>query len=252
MRRSLLTTTWLVGLMAAMCLYPGCPGPAPIPREAVGQETIPLKAPTNGSLVLPKEVTGVAGTFITIRGESSGEIGYIAKTSGISVFPADLLTDKKATVVVANVPGTYHIIAASCINNKVVFAETTILVTDGKNPAPPGPVTPPGPITPPVTPPTPATSLYFVVIRPDGPAAPDFTAYMANPGWKELMSKGHLAKDKTVTEARALGIQLPDGTELPCIVTLAVSADGKSSTIVRGATRLPAPADIVKLPEGVK
>jgi hypothetical protein len=119
----------------------------------------------------------------------------------------------------------------------------------GLEPPPDGPKDPP---VDPIKPPRPTAALYFLVVRPDGPALPDFTAYMANPGWDELRKAGHAVKDKTLGEAAALGVTVPPGTILPAVVTLRVNPDNKSSTVVVPARPLPAPGDIAKLPEGAK
>jgi hypothetical protein len=114
-----------------------------------------------------------------------------------------------------------------------------------KPPAPPDPPTPPDPPVPPTG------TYYFLVVRPDGPASPAFTAAMALPAWGELRTKGHKFKDKTVTEAKALNLELPAGTQLPCVVTLAT--EGGVSKIVRGPVPLPlTDAAVRALPEGVK
>lgn len=100
------------------------------------------------------------------------------------------------------------------------------------------------PVKPPVIIPT---TLYFLVVRADGPAAPEFTKVMSLPAWMDLRAAGHSYKDKTVTEAKALGVTLPAGSPLPCVVTLAVTPSG--SEIVRGPIALPTTADaIAKLP----
>lgn len=223
---------------------PGVIGTSPV--------TMPFKPVTQGSvrttLTVPAEVKGEVGAFIVVRGETDGKnIAYKATSKGLNVFPADLLADKKATVVTASAVGRYTLLSAACgADGFIVFGETVVVVGD----APPHTN---GHTPPPKDPPTtPTKNLYFLVVRPDGPAAPDFAAYMGNPGWVELVRMGHAVKDKTVAEAAALGIRIPDGTVLPCVVTLKVAADGRSSTVVRGAIPAPAPGDIVKLPEGVK
>lgn len=110
------------------------------------------------------------------------------------------------------------------------------------------PVTPVDP--PPVIPPTPAVGYYFVVVRPDGPATPEFLRVMSDPAWKALTEAGHMTKDFTLTDANRIGASVPSGTTLPVVVTLSVSADGKQSTIVREAIPLPTnTAEIRKLPE---
>lgn len=126
----------------------------------------------------------------------------------------------------------------------------TIDVRVGQGPRPPPePPVPPGPIDPPA--PTP-TSLYFMVVRVDGPADAAFVRTMADPAWADLRKAGHLVKDFTLTDARRLGTTIPDGSTLPAVVTLSVSADGKKSTVVRDAIPLPTTTDAIRnLPEGI-
>lgn len=74
---------------------------------------------------------------------------------------------------------------------------------------------------------------------------------MALPAWAELRKAGHRVKDKTVSEAAAFGVTLPDGTTLPAIVTLA--EDAESSWVVRGPVAAPTTDEgIRKLPQDAK
>ena len=91
--------------------------------------------------------------------------------------------------------------------------------------------------------------LYFMVVRPDGPASPAFTRAMADPNWRALREAGHEVKDFTVSDARTWFD--PAGHTLPVVVTLRLSADGTKSSVVRGAVPLPAGDAILKLPEGL-
>jgi hypothetical protein len=129
---------------------------------------------------------------------------------------------------------------------------TTITVEGGAGSPPPivPPIVPPKE-DPKDPPPPPTGTYYFLVVRPDGPASPAFTAAMALPAWAELRKSGHKFKDKTTTEAKTLNLELPAGTQLPCVVTL--STEGGVSKIVRGPVPLPlTDAAVRALPEGVK
>lgn len=113
------------------------------------------------------------------------------------------------------------------------------------------PTKPTDPPTKPVDPPTKPTSYYFMAIRPNGAASQDFAKLMALPAWAELRKAGHRVKDKTVSEAAAFGVTLPDGTTLPAIVTLA--EDAESSWVVRGPVAAPTTDEgIRKLPQDAK
>lgn len=105
----------------------------------------------------------------------------------------------------------------------------------------------PEPKTPPVT----SDTFYFVVIRADGPATSQFTKIMADPAWSQLRKDGHRVKDKTVSEATAIGVTLPSDVSPPAVVTLV--EDASTSRIVRQAIALPTTtATILDLPKGVK
>ncbi len=98
---------------------------------------------------------------------------------------------------------------------------------------------------PPVTPPpSPTTSLFFLIVRPNGPASPEFVSILANPAWDDLRKLGHTVKDRTLDELGPL-YRIPTGTTLPCVVTLAVGADGRS-TVVRGPVDLPTTSDAIR------
>lgn len=110
--------------------------------------------------------------------------------------------------------------------------------------------TPPKPKDPPIVTPPKPTTLYFLIVRPDGPAAPAFTKTMGLPAWDTLRSRGHLIGDKSATDAKAW-VTLPAGTALPVIVTF--REDDKHSYLVRDAIPLPdTNTAILRLPEGVK
>lgn len=108
-----------------------------------------------------------------------------------------------------------------------------------------GPVVPPKKPVDPVLP-VPAV-YYFLVVRADGPASPEFTRIISLPAWADLRAAGHSYKDKSVTEAKALGVVFPVGTVYPCVVTLKVTPAG--SVVVRGPVPLPTTADgVTQLP----
>lgn len=93
-------------------------------------------------LKLPAEIKGEPNQFITIIADTPGEIvRFVALDSGLSVFPADLLANKKATVVTGPA-GRYRILAYSAVGGKPTEpATTTIIIGNAPNP----PFNPPGP-----------------------------------------------------------------------------------------------------------
>lgn len=113
-------------------------------------------------------------------------------------------------------------------------------------------VPPPKKPTDPVDPPPTTGKYFFVVVRPDGPASPEFTKAMSLPEWTTLRTAGHKYKDKTISAAKAdLDLEIPAGTVMPTVITLSVE-NGKS-VIVRGPTPLPADGPgVLKLTEGIK
>ncbi len=99
----------------------------------------------------PEKVTGVVGAFIPLRTETTGKFTrFRVLDKGLNVFPADLLTDKKATVVSAAKPGVYRVVAVSGNADgpsDFIDIEVTVTGEDGKVV-----VTPPEPAPPPPTP----------------------------------------------------------------------------------------------------
>jgi hypothetical protein len=107
-----------------------------------------------------------------------------------------------------------------------------------------GGTTQPVPPTPSPDPPTPLpASLYFLILRANGPASPEFATVLANPAWNDLRKAGHIVKDKTLGE---LGdeYRVPSGTTLPCVVTLKRTDSGM--TVVRGPVDLPTTTDAIR------
>lgn len=142
--------------------------------------------------------------------------------------------------------GTYQVTLRAILWEKKTIVTATHAVTIG------APANPP-PVPDPVDPPTPTGALYFMVIRPDGPADPTFTRTMADVGWSRLREKGHAVKDFVLSETPRLNVSIPAGTPMPCVLTLRVLPGGTTSEIVRGPVALPTTTEaITKLPEGVQ
>lgn len=116
------------------------------------------------------------------------------------------------------------------------------------------PLPPPTPGDPPPTqpPPAPSAALFFVIVRPEGPATPAFTKLMASPSWVTLKAAGHRFKDYAPSELARIGLSPASvPTQLPAVITLRTSAEG--SRVVRDAVPLPTTDDgILQLPEGVR
>lgn len=197
-----------------------------------------LSAPPK--LVLPPEVRGDVGAFVPIPAVTDGKtVTWKVIDPGLNMFPAELLKDTKTAVVSSAVAGRYRVIAVTAAGDEVSqFAETLVVIGNAAKPPPTDP------------PPQPPAALYFLVVRPDGPAAPAFTRAMSLPEWRALEAAGHKVKDKTATEARKLGVVVPPVVAAPYVVVLRVSADGLSSAVLRDSVPLPATgADVLKLPD---
>jgi hypothetical protein len=90
------------------------------------------------SLTLPAEIVGGVGEFVTVRPQTSAAlVRFIALDAGLSVFPADLLSDKTATVVSSPTAGRYRLLA--WLADPTTLPVITSVVIGGK----PGPVIPP-------------------------------------------------------------------------------------------------------------
>ena len=205
----------------------------------------PVPPAVGPAIKLPAEVTAPAGGFIVVTAETAGKtVRWVALDAGLSMIPTSLLRDSKTAVLMAP-KGRYRLLAYTAIGDEPSEPAVTLIVVGEAT------TTPPKPGDPPVT--VPSGSLYFVVVRPDGPADPVFTRVMSDTAWGELVAKGHAFRDFTLTEARAAGADVPTGTPLPCVITLRMSADKKTSTLGRGPIPLPDTSEKIRaLPEGIK
>jgi hypothetical protein len=120
-------------------------------------------------------------------------------------------------------PGDVKLSAWGVVDGRAKRLATIVLTVEGARP-PPKPVDPPKPVEPPKK-----AGLYFLIIQPDGPTQNTVLESLRLPAWDELTNAGNTYKPKSVSEAKSLGVNLPDGTALPCVVPLTISQDGKSS-----------------------
>lgn len=210
--------------------------------------TAAISAPPK--LVIPAEIQAKPGKWVTVSPDTEAKTITYVSLDGLDPFPSSELIEKRKMIVFPTEEKRYRFIAVGSKDDEHTTVEFVLVV--GTPPAKPVPTPTPTDPNPPVTP-VPTGGLYFLVVRPDGPASPEFTKTMGLPAWEELRKAGHLFKDKTLAEAVKLGISIPDGTHLPAVVTLRESADGKTSKIVRGPIPLPTTtAGILDLPKGVK
>jgi hypothetical protein len=192
-----------------------------VDRTIVTSFPFDVKAPTGGGLYFWSFPSGVSavdlGETLKVTAAPKGDL-----TIGVKIVSADWEAKKFLTK----------------------FGSLSFSV--GTEPVPPPP--PPKDKEPPTQP----SSLYFLIVRPDGPASPAFSKIMADPAWAELTKAGHQFKDKTQTEALALRFVLPPGTTLPVVATLRVSADGKTSELVAGPIPLPTTSEGILSLGGLK
>lgn len=72
------------------------------------------------SLEFPPEIKGEPGQFIAVKPTKieGKTVQYYPIDSGLSVFPASLLSDPTATVVTSVTPGTYRLLAWTALGDK--------------------------------------------------------------------------------------------------------------------------------------
>ena len=105
-------------------------------------------------ITLPDQVKGEVGDFVTLRADTPGKRAqFVPIDKGLRVFPADLLTDPKATVVSATKEGRYRVLAyTGNEDGPSLPAMTTVVIgADIPQPMPPGPAPQPNVRTNPFT-----------------------------------------------------------------------------------------------------
>ena len=115
---------------------------------------------------LPSEVKGEVGAFVTLRGKTDGAVvKFVPLDAGLAVFPADLLADKKATVVSASKAGRYRVLAYSSVKGDPTEPAVVTVVIGG---AEPDDVIPPPKPKPPEPKPEAVTSFRVLLIYESG------------------------------------------------------------------------------------
>lgn len=192
-------------------------------------------------LKIPDEVKP-SGQYVQVVPETDAVSVVYVGLSGLEPIPPVFLADKTAFLMdtYGKPAGRYRFVAVAASKTGEQVRQDFVVVI--------GTATVP-PVEPPVDPPTrPTTGLYFLIVRPDGPADPAFTKAMQLPEWKTLAEKGHQFKDKTVAEAAKIGWKV--ATASPVVLVLATTPDGKNHRLVRGPLPLPTTgADVLKLAE---
>lgn len=222
------TRHFLYGALAGLLWWPVVLSSAPPTVDAE------LKTPVGKPTVL--YVGGIKDD------DSFGFAEGWADPGDCTFFEGVLRGGRKQFLVVVNKPGKYVV----TFWTKGEVEKSRVVLGDVDSPA-----DPPKTVPTPAPPPWPG-GFYFLVVRADGPRPNSFDQTMSLPGWAELEKRGHRVKDKTVSEAAALGVDIPAGTELPCVVTLRVDVVGGKSKVARGPVPVPPHDLIVKLPDEVK
>lgn len=99
-------------------------------------------------LKVPAEVRGEVAAFITVVAETDGKsVKFVPLDAGLSVFPAGLLANPKATVVTSARPGSYRLLSYTAKGDVPSEPQTTLVVIGGQ-PIPPKPPEPFVPVPP--------------------------------------------------------------------------------------------------------
>lgn len=184
---------------------------------------------------LPPEVKGDVGAFVVVRGKTPGDkVVFVPLDPGLNVFPADLLADKKATVVTAAKPGRYRVLAYSAISGDPTDPAVTTVVIGAAPPVPPGPDPGPGP-TPDPKPPGPVTSFRVLLVYESaqlltpqqsavvyGKAVADYlnakcTKDGTNPSWRRYDKDADASTEAPNVKALWEAVK-PKVTTVPCVV----------------------------------
>lgn len=105
--------------------------------------------------VVPLEVKGVVGEFITVRAESKNPVQWHSVDKGLKLFPVELLRDTKTAIVTATKPGRYELLCWTAEGNEPSRAAKVVtVVVDDNGPTPPDP-----------TPPTPPDSSFYADLK---------------------------------------------------------------------------------------
>ena len=182
---------------------------------------------------VPETVKGEVGAFVTIRAKTDGKVvKFVPLDAGLAVFPADLLADKKATVVSATKAGKYRVLAYSSVADDPTEPATVTVVIGGE--VEPAPKPRPKPIPPDPKPkPDPAKvdSVWVIVVEDATASRTVQTAVALNdPFWSALKPKhdyrhylsnqqtaidnGYVAKAKDIGFPAVLILDARDGAPL--------------------------------------
>lgn len=131
------------------------------------------------TIKIPSEITGKPGQFIEVKAETDGKVvRYFTFDQGLNIFPSALLSDKKATVCTATVPGKYRLLAYTAIGDNPSDPVMVTINIVGDVPAPVPPPVPPAPVPPAPTDPftNAIQAIYGALQEPDASKNKDILA----------------------------------------------------------------------------
>lgn len=148
-------------------------------------------------VTLPAEIRGDVSAFVVVKPsevKDADAVKFVPLDAGLSVFPGDLLTDKKVTVVVAAKAGRYRLLAYSGNKDGASEPAITTLVIGG--------ATTPPPVDPPKDPPPVTGKKHYMLVRAGGPIPKWIEDAMNLPAWAEVKALGHSVADITLDDVR--------------------------------------------------
>jgi hypothetical protein len=209
---------------------------------------------------VPAEVKGEPGAFVAIRAKTDGKVvRFVALDAGLNVFPAELLADKRATVVSATRPGRYRLLAYSSVKDDPTDPAVVVVVIGMPTPDPkPDPEPTPDPKPVPVT----SFRVFLVYESGDtltaaqnavlyGRAVEDWltaTCTGGRDGWRRRDKDLHTSELDTPPLKTLWANARPKVTQTPCAV---VEVNGAVTVIpLPGPTPADAIAALKKYAEG--
>lgn len=197
-------------------------------------------------ITLPETIKGEPSVFIPITAVTKGEVvQFVPLDAGLSVFPANLLTDKKTTVVVAGKSGRYRVLAYTSINNMPSNPAITTLIVGNPGPDKPDKPDPDKPDKPDPDKPDPdkpnvkpdqefldaVKSIYGGLQEPDKAASVKKLVAIYQLGLKEIDNPTHKTTGELFSAVRTFAYKnLPQGKIEPIREMLADKTDTEVGT----------------------
>lgn len=225
--------------------YPAAVVPAPLPSDKT-----PLSVGKFRWLTLENYAGSVTWDWsgdVASVGTRTAKPGaeFIGVKEGTEGVESHIAPESKSEVLAVwgKTGGDVTVSAWGVVDNRAVKLATIVLSVQGARP-PPVVVLPP--IEPPVTPPTPAKGYYYLIVRQNGPVQQSFLDSIRLSAWDELRKAGHTVKDLPLNEvpSKSGKSPIPDGTSLPCVLTLEIKGD--TSYVIPPPAALPTTNEAVR------